>query len=196
MSAYSLCYSWYWCYCNPLGESLCVLLDDKVNWKTHIHYISCKLPIGISVISKLKRLSNDDSLVTLYHSFIHSYICYRNHVALRWRQNGRDSVSNHQPRHCLLSLLFGRRSKKTSKLRVTGLCVGTSPGPVNSPHKGPVTRKIFPFDDVIMGEAHSVKPIKAKYSTKTNPSNYFWNDTNRTLRPNVWGIGLHQINWF
>ena len=36
------------------------------------------------------------------------------------------------------------------KLRVTGLCVGNSPGPVNSPHKGPVTRKMFPFDDVIM----------------------------------------------
>ena len=28
--------------------------------------------------------------------------------------------------------------------------MGNSPGPVNSPHKGPVTRKIFPFDDVIM----------------------------------------------
>ena len=40
--------------------------------------------------------------------------------------------------------------KKTSKLRVTGLCVGNSPGAVNSPHKGPVTRKMFPFDDVIM----------------------------------------------
>ena len=25
-----------------------------------------------------------------------------------------------------------------------------SPGQVNSPHKGPVTRKMFPFDDVIM----------------------------------------------
>ena len=24
--------------------------------------------------------------------------------------------------------------------------------PVNSPHKGPVTRKMFPFDDVIMGK--------------------------------------------
>ena len=35
-------------------------------------------------------------------------------------------------------------------IRVTGLCVGNSPGPVNSPHKGPVTRKMFPFDDVIM----------------------------------------------
>ena len=27
---------------------------------------------------------------------------------------------------------------------------GNSPGPMNSPHKGPVTRKMFPFDDVIM----------------------------------------------
>ena len=35
-------------------------------------------------------------------------------------------------------------------LRVTGLCAGNSPGPVNSPHKGPVTQKMFPFDDVIM----------------------------------------------
>ena len=69
---------------------------------------------------------------------------------LRWRHNGPDSVSNHQPHVCLLNRLFRRRSKETSKLRVTGLCVGNSPGPVNSPHKGPVTRKMFPFDDVIM----------------------------------------------
>ena len=40
--------------------------------------------------------------------------------------------------------------RKHQKLCVTGLCVGNSPGPVNSPHKGPVTRKMFPFDDVIM----------------------------------------------
>ena len=44
--------------------------------------------------------------------------------SLRWRHNGRDSVSNHQPRDCLLNLLFRHRSKKTSKLGVTGLCVG------------------------------------------------------------------------
>ena len=48
--------------------------------------------------------------------------------ALRWRHYGRDSVSNHQPRDCLLNLLFRCRSKKTSKLRVTGLCAGNSPG--------------------------------------------------------------------
>ena len=27
---------------------------------------------------------------------------------------------------------------------------GIHRGPVNSPHKGPVTRKMFPFDDIIM----------------------------------------------
>ena len=50
------------------------------------------------------------------------------HHVLRWRHNGCDSVSNHQPHHCLLNRLFRRRSKETSKLRVTGLCVGNSPG--------------------------------------------------------------------
>ena len=47
---------------------------------------------------------------------------------LLWRHNGRDSISNHQPHDCLLNRLFRRRSKKISKLRVTGLCAGNSPG--------------------------------------------------------------------
>ena len=47
---------------------------------------------------------------------------------LQWRHNGHDSVSNHQPHQCLLNGLFGRRSKKTWKSRVTGLCAGNSPG--------------------------------------------------------------------
>ena len=46
--------------------------------------------------------------------------------ALQWRHNGRDGLSNHQPYHCLLNRLFGPRSKKTSKLRVTGLCAENS----------------------------------------------------------------------
>ena len=49
-------------------------------------------------------------------------------ISLRWRHNGRDGVWNHQPHNCLLNSLFGCRSKKTSKFRVTGLCAGNSPG--------------------------------------------------------------------
>ena len=55
-------------------------------------------------------------------------ICGSNtYSALQWRHNGRDSVSNHQPLVSLLSRLFRRRTKKTSRLRVTGLCAGNSP---------------------------------------------------------------------
>ena len=80
----------------------------------------------------------------------YGHVFYVTGSSLRWRHNDYDGVSNHQPDGCLLNRLSRRRSKKTSKLRVTGLCAGNSPGPVNSPHKGPVTRKMFPFDDVIM----------------------------------------------
>ena len=45
-------------------------------------------------------------------------------IALQWRHNVRDGVSNHQPNDCVLNRLFRRRSKK---LRVTGLCAGNSP---------------------------------------------------------------------
>ena len=48
--------------------------------------------------------------------------------SLRWRHNDHAGVSNHQPHGCLLNSLFRRKSKKTSKLRVTGLCAGNSPG--------------------------------------------------------------------
>ena len=47
--------------------------------------------------------------------------------SLQWRVNGCDGVWNHQRQHCLLNGLFRRRSKKTSKLRVTGLSAGNSP---------------------------------------------------------------------
>ena len=46
---------------------------------------------------------------------------------LEWHHNGRDCVSNHQRLERLFNRLFRHRSKKTSKLRVTGLCEGNSP---------------------------------------------------------------------
>ena len=49
-------------------------------------------------------------------------------LSLQWGHNGLDSASNHQLHDCLLNRLFRRRSKKTSKLRVAGLCAGNSPG--------------------------------------------------------------------
>ena len=52
-----------------------------------------------------------------------------NHLptSLQWRHNGQDEALNYQPHDCLLNSIFRRKSKKTSKLRITGLCAGNSP---------------------------------------------------------------------
>ena len=59
---------------------------------------------------------------------------------LQWRHNGRH-VSNHQPYDCLLDRSFMAQINESIKAPRL---------PVNSPHKWPVTRKMFPFYDVIM----------------------------------------------
>ena len=62
------------------------------------------------------------------HSRSHRFSdIYLIHSTLHWCHNERDGISNHQPSDCLLNCLFRCRSKKTSKLCVTGLCVGNSP---------------------------------------------------------------------
>ena len=48
-------------------------------------------------------------------------------VALQWRHHECHGLSNHPRLDYLLNRLLRRRSKKTSKLRVTGLCAGNSP---------------------------------------------------------------------
>ena len=58
-----------------------------------------------------------------------SHTCNSFSDSLLWRHNDRDGgVSNHQPYYCLLNHPFRRRSKKTSKVGITSLCAGNSPG--------------------------------------------------------------------
>ena len=69
---------------------------------------------------------------------------------LQWRHNERDGVSNRRRLYCLLSRFFRRISKKASKFHATGLYEGIHRWPVDSPHQGSVTRKMFPLDDIII----------------------------------------------
>ena len=87
----------------------------------------------------------------LWHSIQGSiYLNTHDIGPIQWRHDERDGVSNHQPHESLRNPLFKCRSKKTPKLRVTGLCVGKSPVIGEFPAQRPVTWKMFPFDDVIM----------------------------------------------
>ena len=75
---------------------------------------------------------------------------WRENLSLQCRHDERNGVPNHQLHDCLLKRLIRRRSKKTSKLRVTGLCEGNSVVTGEFLHKEPVTQRMFPFDDVII----------------------------------------------
>ena len=60
------------------------------------------------------------------------------------------SLENHQPHDCLLNRSFRCRSKKTSKLRITGLCARNSLVTVEFPPQMASNANMFSFDDVIM----------------------------------------------
>ena len=71
-------------------------------------------------------------------------------IALQWRHNGRDGISNHHPLDCLLNVYSGTDQRKHQSSASLAFVREIHRWPVISPHKGPVTRKMFPFDDVIM----------------------------------------------
>ena len=103
-----------WCLraCSTLAQVMAYCLT------TPRHYLNqCWLAIGVSEILWYSSQCKWHGL-SWSESGVHS---------LQWRHNGRDSFSNHQPRNCLLNRLIRCRSKKTSKLHVTGLCAGNSP---------------------------------------------------------------------
>ena len=68
----------------------------------------------------------------------------------QWRHNGRNGVPNHQPHDCLPKRFLRHRLKKTSKLRVTGLCAGNSPVTGKFLAQMASNAEMFPFNDVIM----------------------------------------------
>ena len=72
---------------------------------------------------------------------------------LQWLHIERDVVSNHRCLDCLLKHLSWRRSNKTSKLRISGLCEGNSPVTSEFPSQRASNAEnvsIWWFDDVII----------------------------------------------
>ena len=82
---------------------------------------------------------------------------------LQWRHNERDGVSNHQPHDCLLNRFSGADQRTLQSSALPAFVRGIHRWPVNSPHKWPVTRKMFPFDDVIMHRKLCCLWLKAWY---------------------------------
>ena len=138
----------YWCKFSPLDQhpeinqlwcqSMAAHLINKTSyWRkklfTHLNwaiYNACDLNIDTYVCFS-RTLSHDRDQPTLLAQPEDAEAIMATQdvvVALQWRHNDPDGVSNHQPRHCLLTRLFRRRSKKNFKApRHWPLCAGNSP---------------------------------------------------------------------
>ena len=99
---------------------------------------------------------------------------------LQWRHNERDGISNHQPHDCLLNRLLRRKSKKTSHLRVTGLCEGNSPVTGEFPTQKSVTRIMFPL---MTSSGNSLHCFACSYAKS------WWNEFLYYFK---WSVFLHR----
>ena len=68
----------------------------------------------------------------------------------QWRHNDHHGVSNHLPSIVCATVCLSWHQRKHQSPRSWPFVRGMRRSPVNSPQKGPVTRKMFPYDDVIM----------------------------------------------
>ena len=90
-----------------------------MSWGLFPHYWLCVYMSTVICTSSVQK--NSHTAESVKRSWL------RVLLTLQWRHNEHDGISGHQRLSCLLNRLFRRRSKKTSKLCVTGLYVGNSP---------------------------------------------------------------------
>ena len=129
----------FWCFGTRLLIVVCFILRSMIvprNVACHFVWwglLSLSIPLELTdrweVDQCLQRHLKLRSITVHDTSRLWCYKTATLHLrsTLQWCHNGGDGVSNHQPQDCLLNRLFRRRSKKTSKLSITGLCVGNSP---------------------------------------------------------------------
>ena len=93
---------------------------------------------------------NDSHTCTIMQGVVRIRLvqCQEGIATLQWRHNGRDSVTGIM---IVCSTVYSDADQwKHQSSASLAFVRGIHWGPVISPHKWPVTRKMFPFDEVIM----------------------------------------------
>ena len=120
---------------------------------------------------------------------------------IQWRHNERDGVWNNQPQDCLLNRLFRpgiqAQVKKHQSSASLAFVRGIRRWPVNSPHKGPVTRKMFPFDDVIMmgrldTHVYQTPPFRRLASSSSSVCTCIHNDRSHPAKSMAFMVKVHK----
>ena len=62
------------------SKFLGVHIDNKLNWKMHIDYVSGKIARGIGILIKARKVLSNECMTNLYYAFIYPYLIYCNHI--------------------------------------------------------------------------------------------------------------------
>ena len=150
--------------CNNPFWIPCIIEEDSwyivhINYRVKItpfsHILSqTKIVISITRWQNLYTVISKDVIDSILYVIIVIYRlpCYGCVIkSLQWRQNECDGVWNHQLCDCLFNPLFKAQIKKNyQSLAPLAFVREIHRWPAYSPHKVPVTRKIFQFDDIII----------------------------------------------
>ena len=120
---------------------------EMMSWNINpIHKL--KVEIGCDESSVIRQYFTTRSHTIMQH-FWCSFLVLITMTSLwtRWRLKSPASSRLFTP---LSPLIQGADQRKCQSSASLAFVRGIHRGPVNSPHKGPVTQKMFPFDDVIM----------------------------------------------
>ena len=55
-----------------------IILDNHLNWKEHIKYLTSKMAKSVGIFAKTRKYFNKAVLTTLYYSFLYPYLLYGN----------------------------------------------------------------------------------------------------------------------
>ena len=135
------------------------------------------------------KLLNDDLNGAIILTIVRLILC-----PLRWRHNWRDGVSKHQARDVYSTVYWGADQRKHQSSASLAFVRGIHRWPVNSPHKGPVTRVMFPFHYIIMREYLHISPhfprmgILTDLSLRPRSNITPFDNTDITLKPYLFAI--------
>ena len=118
--------------------------------------------------------------------------------SLQWRHNGHDIVSNHQPHDCLLNRLSDADQRKRQSSASLAFVRGIHRGPVNSPHKWSVTRKMFPWQKP---KSRILRRFESQHAPKCNKMTQGTPMRDDVIKwkhfPRYWPFvrGIHRQRW-
>ena len=97
------------------AKFLGLLLDENILWKEHLKYTENKIAKSIGLMYKHKPFLDNDSLLSLYFSYIHSYINYAN---LSWTGAHQSNLKKiHSQQNHVLRIVYNKdRYYLTNKL--------------------------------------------------------------------------------